>query len=60
MSAHKNLVAYLVYPGITLLELDASYGLLRAMTMGPWRLTTVAASWLTRPAKRLTAAGGSR
>lgn len=44
MAAPKKLVAYLVYPGMTLLELDASYGFLRGITMGPWRLTTVGAN----------------
>ena len=40
----KKLVGYVVYEGMSLLELDASYGFLRGIAMGPWALTTVGAS----------------
>ena len=44
MANQKKLVAFVVYEGMSLLELDASYGFLRGITMGPWQLTTVGAS----------------
>ena len=44
MAKRKKSVAYVVYAGMSLLELDASYGFLRGITMGPWDLTTVAGS----------------